>query len=134
MNKIFKTAALMVGTSLMTSLAVAAPNPASDTRIDPQVRAFLAEINKNSAPFWELPQPKPQEILTSLQSQTNVDMSGVTTTEKTITQDGRTVKLYIMKPTQVNGRPGVILFIHGGVWIVGNFQNHQRLEIPSAAT
>jgi len=127
MNKIFKTAALMVGTSLMTSLAVAAPNPASDTRIDPQVRAFLAEINKNSAPFWELPQPKPQEILTSLQSQTNVDMSGVTTTEKTITQDGRTVKLYIMKPTQVNGRPGVILFIHGGVWIVGNFQNHQRL-------
>jgi len=127
MNKILKTAALMVGTSLMTSLAAAAPNPASDTRIDPQVRAFLAEINKNSAPFWELPQPKPQEILTSLQSQTNVDMSGVATTEKIITQDGRTVKLYIMKPTQVSGKPGVILFIHGGVWIVGNFQNHQRL-------
>jgi hypothetical protein len=27
-----------------------------------------------------------------------VDMSGVTTVEKTITQDGRSVKLYIMKP------------------------------------
>ena len=25
------------------------------------------------------------------------------------------------------GKPGVLLFIHGGVWIVGNFQNHQRL-------
>jgi len=25
------------------------------------------------------------------------------------------------------GRPGVLFFIHGGVWIVGNFQNHQRL-------
>jgi acetyl esterase/lipase len=24
-------------------------------------------------------------------------------------------------------KPGVLLFIHGGVWIVGNFQNHQRL-------
>ncbi len=23
--------------------------------------------------------------------------------------------------------PGVLLFIHGGVWIVGNFHNHQRL-------
>ena len=23
--------------------------------------------------------------------------------------------------------PGVLLFIHGGVWIVGNFENHQRL-------
>ena len=33
-----------------------------------QVRAFLAEINKDSSPFWELPQPKPQDILTGLQS------------------------------------------------------------------
>jgi acetyl esterase len=54
-------------------------------------------------------------------------MSGVTTTERTINQDGRTVKLYIMKPEQVSSNPGVLLFVHGGVWIVGNFQNHQRL-------
>ena len=40
---------------------------------------------------------------------------------------GRTVKLYVMKPQHVSGKPGVLLFIHGGVWIVGNFQNHQRL-------
>ncbi len=49
------------------------------------------------------------------------------TTEQTITQDGQTVKIYIMKPEQITGKPGVLLFIHGGVWIVGNFQNHQRL-------
>jgi acetyl esterase/lipase len=127
MTNVLKTAILMAGASLMTGVVAAAPNPASDMRIDPQVRAFLAEINKDPSPFWELPQPKPQDILTSLQSQTNVDMSGVTTTEKTITQDGRTVKLYIMKPEQVADKPGVLLFIHGGVWIVGNFQNHQRL-------
>ena len=54
-------------------------------------------------------------------------MSGVTTSERTITQDGRTVKLYIMKPEQMSSNPGVLFFIHGGVWIVGNFQNHQRL-------
>ena len=111
----------------MIQAATAAPDAATDPRIDPQVRSFLAKINKDSSPFWELPQPKPQEILTGLQTQTPVDMSGVTTTEQTITQDGRTVKLYIMKPEQVSGKPGVLLFIHGGVWIVGNFQNHQRL-------
>jgi len=54
-------------------------------------------------------------------------MSGVNTVEKTITQDGRTVKLYIMTPQQTASKPGVLLFIHGGVWIAGNFQNHQRL-------
>ena len=112
----------------MTQLAAAqTPNAATDTRIDPQVRAYLAELNKDSSPFWELPQPKPQEILTGLQDKTAVDMSGVTTVEKTITQDGRTVKLYIMTPQQTASKPGVLLFIHGGVWIAGNFQNHQRL-------
>jgi acetyl esterase/lipase len=121
-------AKFFLGGIIMTHAAAAqTPNAASDPRIDPQVRAFLAEINKDSSPFWELPQPKPQEIITALQNQTPVDMSGVTTIERTITQDGRTVKLYIMTPQHVAGKPGVLLFIHGGVWIVGNFQNHQRL-------
>jgi acetyl esterase len=116
------------GLIAMTQFAVAeVPNAATDSRIDPQVRAFLAELNKDSSPFWELPQPKPQDILTGLQNQTPVDMSGVNTVEKTITQDGRNVKLYIMTPQNVSGKPGVLFFIHGGVWIVGNFQNHQRL-------
>jgi acetyl esterase/lipase len=116
------------GVILMTqALAAEVANPATDPRIDPQVRAFLSELNKDSSPFWELPQPKPQEILTGLQNKTAVDMSGVTIVEKTITQDQRTVKLYVMTPQNVTGKPGVLFFIHGGVWIVGNFQNHQRL-------
>lgn len=118
---------LLGGIAMTHAVAAQAPNPATDLRIDPQVRSFLADLNKDSSPFWELPQPKPQEILTGLQNRTPVDMSGVTTVEKTISQDGRNVKLYIMTPQQPAPNPGVLLFIHGGVWIVGNFQNHQRL-------
>jgi len=73
------------------------------------------------------PQPKPQDILTGLQNKSTVDMSGVTITERTITQDERTLKLYIRTPQQIASKPGVLFFIHRGVWIVGNFQNHQRL-------
>ena len=112
---------------MITEVVSAAPDAATDPRIDPQVRVFLAKLNKDSSPFWELPQPKPQEILTGLQNKTPVDMSGVTTIEKTVTQDRQTVKLYIMTPKTVTGKPGVLFFVHGGVWIVGNFQNHQRL-------
>jgi acetyl esterase len=119
------TLAGLIGISQLAAAQV--PNAATDPRIDPQIRAFLAELNKDSSPFWQLPQPRPQDILTALQNKTPVDISGVDTTEQTITQDGRTVKLYIMKPQNVSGKPGVLLFIHGGVWIVGNFQNHQRL-------
>jgi acetyl esterase len=127
MKLISALAALSLGATLLTQVALAAPNVATDNRIDPAVRAFLVELNKDSSPFWELPQPRPQQILTELQNKSTVDMSGVTTAEKTINQDGQTVKLYIMTPEHVSGKPGVLLFIHGGVWIVGNFQNHQRL-------
>jgi len=112
---------------LQATYAVAQQDAATDPRIDPQVRSFLAVLNKDSRPFWELPQPRPQEILTALQNKTPVDMSGVTTVEMNVTQDGRPLKLYIMSPQHVTGKPGVLFFIHGGVWIVGNFQNHQRL-------
>jgi acetyl esterase/lipase len=119
---------ILGATFVMTQTAVAqAPDPTSDSRIDPQIRTFLADLNKDSSPFWLLPQPKPQEILTGLQNKTPGDMSGVSKVEKMITQNGRSVKLYIMKPQNVKGTPGVLLFIHGGVWIVGNFKNHQRL-------
>jgi acetyl esterase len=119
--------AMAAATGLTLIARAQTPNPAVDPRIDPHVRTFLADLNKDSSPFWELPQPKPQEILTALQNQTTVDMSGVTTVEETMTTDGRAVKLYIMTPQHTAANPGVLLFIHGGVWIVGNFQNHQRL-------
>lgn len=95
MNSRSKLAMLITGVTLMTQPAVAAPNLSTDPNIDPQVRAFLTDLNKDSNPFWELPQPKPQDILTALQNKAPVDISGVTTVEKTINEDGRTVKLYI---------------------------------------
>jgi acetyl esterase len=98
-----------------------------DPDLSPPVRNFLVALNKNASPFWTLPQPKPQEILTALQNQTAVDLSGVTTSEHSLTIDGREVKLFVMKPERIEGRPGVIFFVHGGVWIVGNFENHKRL-------
>lgn len=108
-------------------VAPAPSDVASDPDIAPAVRKFLVQLNKNASPFWTLPQPKPQETLTELQNQTKVDISGVTTAEHTLTVDGREVKLFIMKPDNMEEHPGVILFLHGGVWIVGNFENHKRL-------
>jgi acetyl esterase len=99
---------------------------ASDPRINHQVRTFLQELNKDSSPFWELPGPQVRATLTGLQENTPVDLSGITITERTITQDGRRVKVYIVKPEKMKEKPPVFLFLHGGVWIAGNFENHKR--------
>jgi len=107
--------------------ALAAPDASTDPRIDPQVRAFLAAINQDSSPFWTLPGPQVRAVLTDLQAKTAVDLLDVSVSEKTIAENGYTVKLYVMKPEKVTGAPPVLLFIHGGVWIAGDFENHKRL-------
>jgi len=38
------------------------------------------------------------------------------------------VKIYIMKPEHAKGILPVLFFIHGGVWIAGNFENQQALR------
>jgi acetyl esterase/lipase len=117
----------VIGATIMTKhTATAAPGATTDPQIDPRVRTFLAEINKDSSPFWELPGPQVRATLTGLQEKTPVDLSGITITEKRISQDGRNIQLYIIKPQKLQGTPPVILFIHGGVWIAGNFENHKR--------
>jgi acetyl esterase/lipase len=110
----------------MTQTAAAAPDAASDPQIDPRVRTFLADLNKDSSPFWELPGPQVRAILTGLQAKTPVDLSGVTIAEKTITENGRNITLYIVKPEKADGTLPVFMFFHGGVWIAGNFENHKR--------
>lgn len=127
MVNLLKAAFIFLGASLMVQTANAAPNVADDPHLDPQVRDFLIPLDKDPSPIWALPQPRPQQIITDLQNQTPVDMSGVTVSERTVNEDGQSVKLYIMKPEHPASHPGVLLFIHGGVWIVGNFDNHKRL-------
>jgi acetyl esterase len=111
----------------MTQAAMTAPDAATDPNIDPQIRSFLAEVNKDSSPFWKKPGPEVRATLTGLQAKTPVDISGVTISERTVSENSRRVKLYIVKPEDVQGTPPVILFVHGGVWIAGNFENHKRL-------
>jgi len=118
---------ILIGATIAMSQTMVAVDPATDPNIDPQIRSFLKELNKDSSPFWEKPGPEVRATLTGLQAKTPVDMSGITITEKTISENDRKVKLYIVKPEKAQGTPPVILFIHGGVWLAGNFDNHKRL-------
>ncbi len=110
-----------------THVTVAPADVADDPNLDPAVRKFLIPLDKDPSPFWEQPQPKPQQVVTDLQNRLPVDMSGVTISEQSLTVDGRTIKLFIVKPDHLEGHPGVILFIHGAVWLAVNFENHKRL-------
>jgi len=100
---------------------------ALDPAIDARIRPFLKKLNKDSSPFWELPGEQVRAILTGLQDQTPVDLSGISIEEKNIVAGNRPVRLYIVRPKGTNEKLPVLLFIHGGVWKAGNFENHKRL-------
>jgi acetyl esterase/lipase len=104
------------------------PDAATDTHIDPAIRSFLAEVNKDASPYWLLPGDEVRATLAGLQATADRDLSGVTVEEKDIEIDGVAVKIYIQRPAGVEGPLPVILFLHGGVWIAGDFNNHQGLS------
>lgn len=121
------TVATLIGVTIMQPLSAAVPDAATDPRISPQVRAFLKEVNKDPSPFWTLPGPQVRATLTGLQAKSPRDLSGIVVSDRMITEKGHTVHIYVVKPEGASGTLPVILFIHGGVWIAGNFENHEGL-------
>jgi acetyl esterase/lipase len=113
---------------IMTSTVdQAKADPTHDPAIDRRSRAFLQELNKDPSPFWELPGDEPRTVVTALQNQTPVDLSGIEVDERPLTVDGRTITLYVVRPAAATGVLPVFMFFHGAVWIAGNFENHKRL-------
>jgi acetyl esterase/lipase len=127
---LIKGAALLAAICFNLKVSAQSADPARDPRIDPEIRTFLKGVNaagKGKTPIYKLPGNGPADALTALQGQTKVDMSGVEVTQKTITEDGVSVPVHIIKPEGAKGKLPVMIFYHGGVWIVGNYENHKRL-------
>ncbi|MFQ8826857.1 MAG: alpha/beta hydrolase [Alistipes sp.] len=66
-------------------------------------------------------------MLSDAQSSVQVDLSGITESEHTITEDGLSVPLTVVRPQDSAGSPPCFAFIHGGGWILGDYPTHRRL-------
>lgn len=102
-------------------------NYASDPAIETATKAFLTALNTSGGKPMETMQPaEARKVLEGAQTSVQVDISGVDIAEKTITEDGLTVKLFIMRPSGVKGDLPAFMFFHGGGWVIGDFPTHQR--------
>jgi len=109
---------------------ISAPNsdPSQDLHIDSNVRAFLKVVNSGTGkPPEQLPPVEARAVLTGAQSSVQVDLSGIVVTEKTIQQDGLSIKMHIVKPEHAKGILPVFMFFHGGGWVLGDFPTHERM-------
>lgn len=104
------------------------PKAENDPHILTQVRAFLKALNSgNGKPIEQLSPADARAVLVDAQKSVTVDYSGIEESERTITQDGQTVKIHITKPLGAKPNAPVFIFVHGGGWVLGDYPTHRRL-------
>lgn len=100
----------------------------NDPRLFIQVRHFLRALNSgNGKPIEQLSPTEARQVLADAQNSVVVDYSGIEESEKTITQNGETVKVHIVKPIDSKPNAPVFVYIHGGGWVLGDYPTHRRL-------
>lgn len=129
MNRKNKNSATLLETSMVEETpSTALVNPAANPAVNHEIRTFLKELNAGgSKPFWEQGYKVASAVLDGLQAKTKVDLSGIEVEDKTIKADGQTIKLHIVRPAGEKKILPAFLFFHGGVWLLGNFENHKRM-------
>ncbi len=100
---------------------------ADDPRLSKGVKEFLKVLNSGGVPLETLTAPEARQVLVDAQASVPVDLSGIEESEKTITADGYSITLNIVRPEGVKGTLPVFIFIHGGGWILGDYPTHKRM-------
>lgn len=102
-------------------------NYLTDSHLSVETKAFLKVLNSGGTPVEKLSKEQARNVLIHAQESAKVDLSGIEETEKTITADGYTVKLNIVRPAGVQGKLPAFIFLHGGGWILGDYPTHKRM-------
>lgn len=103
------------------------PNYLKDEHLSVGTKEYLKVLNAGDTPVESLPPSEARKVLQGVQSSVKVDLSGIEESYKTIEQDGITVKLVVVRPSGVEEKLPVFIFIHGGGWVLGDYPTHKRL-------
>jgi acetyl esterase len=105
-----------------SSVALAAGSPG----VEHNTQAFLEALAKGGGqPLETLSPTDARQILVDVQKGAKLPPADVS--EKTITVDGKPLKLTIVRPVGSKGVLPAFMYFHGGGWILGDFPTHERL-------
>jgi acetyl esterase/lipase len=114
----------IAATALAAAAAMAAGNPA----VDRSTQAFLDALAAGGGkPIETLPPADARAVLAGAQAGAKVALPPADVSERTISADGRTIRLRIVRPAGAKGVLPAFMFFHGGGWILGDFPTHERL-------
>ncbi|MDU8502276.1 alpha/beta hydrolase [Pseudomonas syringae] len=117
---------VMTGTLL--ALSIGSAFAAGDPAIEHNTQAFLDALNSGTGkPIEQLSPKDARAVLVGAQAGVKLTLPKADVSEKTINVDGQPISLNIVRPAGVKGTLPVFMFFHGGGWVLGDFQTHERL-------
>jgi len=120
MNRIRKVLAISV-LSLAAGAALAAGSPG----VEHSTQTFLEALaGSGGKPLETLSPADARAVLVGAQAGAKLPSADVS--EKSISVDGRSIKLTIVRPAGAKGVLPAFMFFHGGGWILGDFPTHER--------
>lgn len=118
-----KAIAVLLMAQMTTAFAATTENRPVPTE---GVSAFLKVLNSGGGkPIEQLSPAAAREVLIGAQKGAKLPPASVS--EKVITVLGKPLTLTIVKPENASGTLPVFMFFHGGGWVLGDFQTHERL-------
>src|SRR5579883_341581 len=98
-----------------------------DPRLSKGTKEFLKVLNSGGVALEKLTPLEARQVLVDVQASVSVDLSGIEESQKTVTADGYSISLNIVRPEGVKGTLPVFIFIHGGGWVLGDYPTHKRM-------
>lgn len=95
--------------------------------VEKNTREFLKAVHSGNGPqLYELSIADARNVLINAQTGDYKKLPA-SVENKTIKQDGKTVSITIIKPQGSNEKLPVLMYFHGGGWVLGNEFTHDRL-------
>ncbi|MEM6159433.1 alpha/beta hydrolase [Erwinia sp. P6884] len=118
-----KIGALLLATQMTHAFAATVENTPAPTA---GVASFLSALNSGGGkPIEQLSPEAARDVL--IGAQKGVELPPAQVSEKVITALGKPLTLTIVKPENATATLPVFMFFHGGGWVLGDFQTHERL-------
>jgi acetyl esterase len=98
---------------------------AAGTGVEHTTQTFLETLAKSGGPPIETLSPEAaRTVLVSVQR--GAKLAAADVSEKRINVDGKSIALTLVRPLGSRGVLPAFMFFHGGGWILGDFQTHER--------
>lgn len=112
-------------------VAYATMNPSNFTGVEQKTRVFLESLRQASGPpLYKLSPERARAVLSGLQASIPVKKLPADIENRTILggPNGTKVSIQIVRPPNNNNKTfPTIMYFHGGGWVLGGFDTHERL-------